>query len=872
MQAGILFLGLIVLFLIIGACLGWVAATKTARIDRTLHDIESRLKGLDRRVQKLSMPPAAPAQEVTAQETPAETGAAPEHEQTSAAPAARTQLPSVPQPYADVPADNFIDRVVENMRHNWMAWLGGLSVALAGIFLVGYSIERGWLGPTARILLAIVTGLVLHAAAEYFRRKTKTAHPAFAALAGGASITLYAALFAALELYELLSPGMTFTLLAVVSLGTMALATVHGPTLAIIGLLGAYAVPVLVTEHAGGRLIELVYSLIVTAAALYLIRFVYRPWLWFGMLAGVIGWWFLSLPSADADGWRGLYLAAFCLLALTIPYRDATLKRELESSDPATETLRLSGKRSVQVIQLTVVLIVLAQALSIANLGFTGVGPALVTWTPLTLILLYASRARASLGFAPWLVLITQLAAWLFTALDRPTAGIRIAGLADELQGEFLAFAFFMALLFSLGSSFAHRARRFNHLDASLTWLSPVLWLALSYLLVTDLSVAWEWSVATLVLGLVYVFIAGRRLNRQADDASALWLILGGHAAYSLAAAMFFREATLTLALAAQVVSLAWLNRRFSLAAIGWIIKGVLAIVVARLTLNPWLLTYPADVHWSLWTYGGSVLCCLIGTMLTPVSSLETRKWLEAATLHLLVLFLGAELRYVLYDGRIFVEDFTLTEAAINTVIWGGIGLSYYNRRRASELLAHFYVVCSRILLTMSLASYAISLVFLNPAWSRETVGTTPILNLLLLAYGAPVLIALAVRLFYEPRYRDLAAVIAGAGCFVFVTLEIRHLWHGALDLDLGTTNGEVYTYSAAWLAMAVATMLGATKLGSTNGYRAGMGLLLVVIGKIFIFDMAGLEGLLRVASFMGLGLALLGLAWLYQRTAQRAA
>jgi len=97
-------------------------------------------------------------------------------------------------------------------------------------------------------------------------------------------------------------------------------------------------------------------------------------------------------------------------------------------------------------------------------------------------------------------------------------------------------------------------------------------------------------------------------------------------------------------------------------------------------------------------------------------------------------------------------------------------------------------------------------------------------------------------------------------------------LWNGALDLSIRTTNGEAYTYSAAWLVMAVATMLAATKLGSKDGYRAGTGLLFIVIAKIFLFDMAELEGLLRVASFMGLGLALLGLAWLYQQTARKVA
>ena len=150
-----------------------------------------------------------------------------------------------------------------------------------------------------------------------------------------------------------------------------------------------------------------------------------------------------------------------------------------------------------------------------------------------------------------------------------------------------------------------------------------------------------------------------------------------------------------------------------------------------------------------------------------------------------------------------------------------------------------------------------------------EPISPTRVFNVLLLAYGAPVLVAVAAWRFYDERFRKSAATIAGGALFVFVSLEIRHLWHGALDLRLGSTNGEVYTYSAAWLAMAVVTMLTATRFGSRQVYRAGTGLLLFVIGKIFIYDMAGLEGLLRVASFMGLGLALLGLAWLYNRTAR---
>jgi uncharacterized membrane protein len=37
-------------------------------------------------------------------------------------------------------------------------------------------------------------------------------------------------------------------------------------------------------------------------------------------------------------------------------------------------------------------------------------------------------------------------------------------------------------------------------------------------------------------------------------------------------------------------------------------------------------------------------------------------------------------------------------------------------------------------------------------------------------------------------------------------------------------------------------------------------------VAKVFLVDMAGLQGLLRVFSFLGLGAALLGLGYAYRR------
>ena len=46
----------------------------------------------------------------------------------------------------------------------------------------------------------------------------------------------------------------------------------------------------------------------------------------------------------------------------------------------------------------------------------------------------------------------------------------------------------------------------------------------------------------------------------------------------------------------------------------------------------------------------------------------------------------------------------------------------------------------------------------------------------------------------------------------------------------------------------------------------ASLAVLLLAIGKVFLFDTAALDGLFRVASFLGLGLTLMALGFVYQR------
>jgi uncharacterized membrane protein len=846
---------LLALGLVIGAVLGWVSFFRLGELRNELDGLREELARLRRQSEQASPPASAipPA--------PAVAGTA------VAEPSFRPPPPQAPPPVArqTAPAPERLARWLESLKANWMIWLGGISVALAGIFMVKYSIDVGLLGPMARVALGILTGLALHAAAEWLRRRTGGSHPVFAALAGGASITLYAALLAALHLYHLLDPRLVFVLLALVSLLTMALALLHGPELAMIGLVGAYVVPVLVETGSHTMVGVMVYSLIISAAALLLLRYVFRYWLWGGVLAGALGWWLVSLTTVQAEAFRGLYLALLAWGLLAIPALDWRLRNGDTDAAAGARTVKMFGQH-LRLNQLGLLLVTLAWSFSIYRQGYTPA--ALWLWSPLVVVLFLAARRRDSLAVLPWLTLVLQWLAWLGSAIH-PVAGwhrLVLAGLPADQQTAFLTFAGLMSLLYAALALWHTRERGLSHGWLSLALLAPLAWLALAYLLVNGLSQSLLWSVPTLLAGGAYATLASVLVQPQKSELAALWLSLGANFAYALAVTMYFREATLTLALAAQLLSLSWLMKRYRQPWLGWPLKALLAVVVIRLTFNPWLLGYPTDVHWSLWTYGGATLFCALSSLQSR-SLPALQRWLEAATLQLLVLTLGAEVRYQLYDGAIFIHRYGLTEAAINTSLWAGLALAYYRRGLASAHLAALYRLAARILLVMSLASYAVAAVIHNPWWSAAHIGSRPVFNLLLLAYGLPVIMALLVARYHEPGLRRPALRLAGLALLLFAALEIRHLWQGGtLSLHAPTGDGELYSYSIVGLLMAVAAMLTATRWRLPALYRAGLGLLAGVIAKIFLIDMSGLQGLWRVASFMGLGLSLLGLAWLHQR------
>jgi uncharacterized membrane protein len=168
-----------------------------------------------------------------------------------------------------------------------------------------------------------------------------------------------------------------------------------------------------------------------------------------------------------------------------------------------------------------------------------------------------------------------------------------------------------------------------------------------------------------------------------------------------------------------------------------------------------------------------------------------------------------------------------------------------------------------------AIASIGGLLLFENPMlWSPNIGGV--FLNQLLLGYAAPALLALllsyAVAGLRRPAYANSFAALALIMGLAYVTLEIRRLYHGPSLWRGETSDAEQYTYSLAWLGCGV-LLLGAGLLFNSQRARlASAAVISLTIGKAFLIDMSTLTGVYRALSFMGLGLVLVAIGWLYQR------
>ncbi|MEK6155034.1 DUF2339 domain-containing protein [Flavobacteriaceae bacterium 3-367] len=161
-----------------------------------------------------------------------------------------------------------------NARSNWEKFIGenlinkiGIIITIIGVAIgAKYSIEHNLISPLTRIVLGYASGLVLLG----FGIRLKSNYENYSSvLVSGAMTILYFISYAAYDFYELIPQGITFALMVVFTAFTITAALNYNKQIiAVLGLVGAYAVPFLLSDGSGKVAVLYSYMVILNCGVL----------------------------------------------------------------------------------------------------------------------------------------------------------------------------------------------------------------------------------------------------------------------------------------------------------------------------------------------------------------------------------------------------------------------------------------------------------------------------------------------------------------------------------------------------------------------------------------------------------------------------
>ena len=736
-------------------------------------------------------------------------------------------------------------------------WIGAITLALAAIFLVRYSIEEGYLSPEVRVILAALFGFALIGGAERLRSKDDRVAQALSA-AGVAA--LYGSLFAAVALYGMVSKFAAGGAAAALTAFGMGLSLRHGILVAALAFVGGFASPAVIGSQEPNTPVLFGYLFAIAAGTLGVIRV--RGWwlLGWGVLAGAVLWtvaWMLMGADMSELHWVGLFLVGVSGLFVW-----ATWRRMAEEEDPPRDVAALVWSAVGISGALLVALIVQdggQQMTGWAALALHGVGAfVLGRWTP---------RFQYAAALAPALSL-AALALWWLASRDIPAewSDTRFGWLAVGFGGLYAAGAF--ALLWNAARP---------GFWAALSVAAALSHFLLSWYVLRESGGAW----GLISIGLAAPFLVGaERLVRWRETmpgaTEALGFLAAGVAFFIGAAIpLELNREWITVAYAIELAAVAAIAAQLGLVSLRQLCWPLLTVVVVRFVLNPEVLKYPLGLspilNWILWGYSISIAALVVALrFLRPTGDIRLVRAVEAAAALLVFVLLTLEVRSIFQPAAMDMLGSGFMERAFYVLVWGGFALAaLWWARRDHDLVALWAWRLSGT--AAALLALIVQVVIANPVFEPAGVGMLPIANGLLLAYAVPAAMAVLARQWIdadpERRVAVLAEVTASILAFVYVSFEVRHVFDPSFERPgFGADGLELYTYSIVWLLFGVALLaLGFVRKAAAFRH-AGMVLVCIVVAKVFLIDMAGLQGLLRVFSFLGLGAALIGLGYAYRR------
>lgn len=602
--------------------------------------------------------------------------------------------------------------------------------------------------------------------------------------------------------------------------------------------------------------------------------------------AGIALGWKVETRTADGrfawlTGTTGVLVAVAALLVVphwTAPFAVGAVAAALLFFGKAAKDKRIEpiaaafvGAALIALIATPLALVELPRLVVGAGDGFAG--QALVRWGGLAALLgLFAAKAvdrylrflaLTIAGGLAYGALAQLVPAWSLTlAMGAVAAALfalaRRRG-ALSIEGLSLAYALLAVLLLaSTGPGVIAQWTRLYGSDEAVTGTAIL-----------------RWGVLTL-LGLLYAVLSAQPAIRRIGQVATALLVYGALAqvvpgAYLMlvpalgGAAMLLAARRIDLArVDAAAVSFAALSLAWAVLPVGvWATKAVLSLGGVPMLFDASALAIDQ-----------LLLRLLLPALLfgAPLLLLREKlpRWPLIAAFAVIGILAGIALHclYRLGFAAAFGGDFVATGVA-QRIVWGAllVGGGWLAMRRGLTNLARPLVVAG--------TAHAIwyGLLLHNPLWTEQAVGSLPLANWLAPLFLLPGVGLVLIRSLFPDarpaldRIVQVAAMLLVAG-FAWATL--RQIFHGSLLIEPGVTASENILRSILILALAIGFLLWGIRQNRHDWRIASLILMLGAVGKVFLFDASGLEGLLRIGSFVVLGFSLIGIGWLYSRQLAR--
>lgn len=723
-------------------------------------------------------------------------------------------------------------------------WLGGLALIFAGFFLAKYSIEQGLLSPIMRITLTAVFALGLFVSAEIFKRKNEKFLTISAILFASSVAVAYGDFYAAGQYYNIISSSISFWGSVVVSTLAMVSIRRYGSGMIYLASFGALLAPAIFTTENPSVLMLLAYLLVVSVLTLKICVAKNAVFQILFLLLGNVVWIIainsnLSNESLKDFQWFIWYMVA-------VAYMFFWAGKNIDVASYCKQFPRIFENVNEYVYEfiswiVSHLIISIGLIVSYYNIvKYFHVGDNLSMYNLLLAYCLLASLAI--LGG------IKSLSCSFISIIA--SIGLAVFAIQYDDKSMYMQVGMFCVCVASVFAYF--KKKIFACIALCVVGV------------ISSTSIDCYCSFMAL-MAIVVIYLLERKFN--ICGSRRVSIVIGNIILISIITRCSLLDSITFLYLSAVVVA----NVGFF-----YLLKDVdfnsgirtifclfFPVLVLSVSFGVCVMFASFQESHALDNFGSLAIftsALFVGFLLIRKRTENT--FIEKLSNFSIPIFFALGLLFAIANAMFyfFGTNSMFASRGISISLLALIALLVHI---ISERIGALYIRYSSYILIFSVWILALVNVVIA-MWNRIYISGYPIVNASIFALLVPAMLTI---LFYnkasEKIIKNISIVGTSLLLFVFANVELKLCF---VDNFINTSPSPAlyYSYSALWLFMGVALLA----LGRVNVcFRyLSLCLVLVAVSKVFIFDAANLDGILRVASFAMLGVVLIGIGYVYKR------